>query len=61
MAKRVSLEFKNDYNTIPWRKMAGIRDALIHDYDSIDMGIVWNVVVKELPSIKAVLKEIVGN
>lgn len=31
--------------------MAGIRDVLIHDYDSIDMSIVWNVVSIELPKI----------
>lgn len=48
----MSNDFKNKYNTVPWRKMADIRDVLIHDYDSIDMGIVWNVVINGLPKIK---------
>lgn len=35
--------------------MAGIRDVLIHDYDLIDLHIVWNVVIIELPKIKSIL------
>lgn len=52
VAKRISDDFKNLNRDIPWRKMAGIRDVLIHDYDSIDMNILWNVVEVELPKIK---------
>lgn len=44
IAKRISQDFKTAHYDIPWRKMAGIRDVLIHDYDSIDLDIVWNVV-----------------
>lgn len=59
IAKRVSDDFKVKYDTVPWRKMAGIRDVLIHDYDSIDMSIVWNVISMELPKIRNVLSKIV--
>ncbi|WP_228727812.1 HepT-like ribonuclease domain-containing protein [Fusibacter ferrireducens] len=38
--------------------MADIRDVLIHDYDSIDMSIVWNVISIELPKIKEILNNI---
>lgn len=58
ITKRVSPEFKSYHNEVPWRQMAGIRDVLIHDYDSIDLEIVWNVVAVELPKIKAVLLDV---
>ena len=58
VSKRISSEFKVKYNEVPWRKMAGIRDVLIHDYDSIDMSIVWNVISIELPKVKSILKNI---
>lgn len=58
VAKRISTEFKDKYDQVPWRQMAGIRDVLIHDYDSIDMSIVWNVVNTELPKIRIILSEI---
>jgi len=58
VAKRISDDFKNLNSDIPWRKMAGIHDVLIHDYDSIDMNIVWNVIEVELPKIKLSLNNI---
>lgn len=58
ISKRVSPDFKSYHNEVPWRQMAGIRDVLIHDYDSIDVDIVWNVVADELPRIKAILSDI---
>lgn len=59
ITKRVSEEFKVAHYDIPWRQMAGIRDVLIHDYDSIDLEIVWNVVENELPKIKLKLSDII--
>ena len=56
--KWISDEFKESHDSVPWRKMAGIRDVLIHDYDSIDMSIVWNVVSIELPKIMIQLCDI---
>lgn len=58
VSKRISDEFKESHDSVPWRKMAGIRDVLIHDYDSIDMSIVWNVVSIELPKIMIQLCDI---
>ncbi len=58
IAKRISDDFKEKHDAVPWRKMAGIRDVLIHDYDSIDMSIVWNVVSIELPKIRILLSDI---
>jgi len=59
VSKRVSDGFKEHHDNVPWRKMAGIRDVLIHDYDSIDMSIVWNVISMELPKIRSILSKIV--
>lgn len=61
ISKRVSDELKLKSGDIPWKKMAGIRDVLIHDYDSIDMSIVWNVVSNELPKIRLSLAKIINN
>ena len=50
--KRLEKDFRDQYSEIPWRKMAGMRDVLIHEHDQIDLDLVWEVVVKDLPILK---------
>ena len=60
-AKRISNDLKITYDALPWREMAGLRDVLIHDYFGVDLKIVWNVIEKELPTIKSDLMRILGD
>jgi len=52
LAKRLSKIFKDKYPEIPWRNITGMRDVLIHKYETIDKAILWNVSVIEIPKIK---------
>ncbi len=49
--KRLSREFRNTYSQIPWRKMAGMRDILIHNYDDIELNELWNVATIYIPEL----------
>lgn len=51
-AKNISEEFKNKHPHIAWKAVAGMRDKLIHDYFGVNLNIVWEVVEKEIPSLK---------
>lgn len=49
--KKLSDEFKTQYSGIKWKKIAGTRDKLIHDYYGIDYDFVWDIIsskIKEL-------------
>jgi uncharacterized protein with HEPN domain len=46
------------HSGIPWQKMIGLRNILIHGYFGIDDHIVWNVVVNILPQLKNDLLEL---
>ncbi len=52
-AKRLSEETKRESAHIPWRRLAGFRDILIHRYDGIDVDVVWRMVEKETPDLAA--------
>jgi uncharacterized protein with HEPN domain len=54
-AKRISPETRSRHPDVPWKRMAGMRDKLIHDYMDVDYGIVWHTVVEVLPELRAVL------
>lgn len=47
--KRLSAELKASHPHVPWRRIAGFRDIVIHQYDFIDLEEVWGVVVDDLP------------
>ncbi len=49
--KNISVVLKRKYPDIPWKKLAGLRDKLIHFYFGVDYKIVWNVSRKELPRV----------
>jgi len=58
-ANGVSDNFRKQYPHIPWRKMIGLRNRLIHGYFDINLDIVWDTVLKDLPPLVADLEKII--
>src|SRR2546426_9765462 len=52
-AKKVPEGFREQYPTVEWRAMAGMRDRLIHAYFGVDYELVWDVVQKRIPELRA--------
>ncbi len=55
MTGRISNEFQAQHPQIAWREMRGFRNILAHGYEATDDALVWEVVTRDLPALKAAI------
>ena len=59
--KRLSEEFRARHPEIPWRPMAGIRDKVIHEYDTVDLDEVWRTISSDIPRLITLLEPLTAH
>lgn len=56
--KNVSENLKNKHPEIPWRKISGMRDKIVHEYFDIDLEVIWKTVQNDLPIFKKQIEDL---
>ncbi|MCG2717230.1 MAG: DUF86 domain-containing protein [Nanoarchaeota archaeon] len=51
-------EIKVKYTFIPWNKIIGMRNKVIHEYFGIDLEILWETIKKDIPKLKKEIKKL---
>ncbi|WP_456418414.1 HepT-like ribonuclease domain-containing protein [Methanocaldococcus infernus] len=57
-SKYIPEDIKNKYPQIPWKRIVGFRNIVIHKYFGIDYEIVWFIIKNELPTFKTTIEKI---
>ena len=58
--KRLPEQVRNRQPDIEWKKIAGLRDILIHEYFGINVKVVWDVVQHKLSGLETTVKQLLG-
>jgi len=56
--RSISQEFRDSHPDLPWNKMVGMRDRLIHGYFDVNLDVVWETVTEDLLPLVAKLEKI---
>ena len=60
LVRNLNKDFIDKYSNIKWRQIKGMRNRLIHDYDGINVQIVWDTITYDIPVLKKQLNKILN-
>ncbi len=59
-ARALSPVLRGNYPDIPWSSIIGMRHVLVHDYFDVDLDIVWQVVERDVPTLKRNIQHVLA-
>lgn len=60
LVKNITDDTRNNYNDIPWKAIAGMRDLTAHKYQTLRMEDVYNTAKYDFPELKELLGDVLN-
>jgi len=54
--RRLSPQIKTKYPEVDWRSIVAFRNVVVHDYLSIDLNLIWDIIERDLPNLKNMIE-----
>ncbi len=58
-SRNLSDEFRAQHSDLPWQQIIGLRNRLIHAYFDVNLGIVWDIIQNDIPSLKSKISDLI--
>ncbi len=58
LANKIDKDFEENNSYIPWRVLYGLRNKIVHDYEGVNLLLIWDIVSEDLPELKIQLEEL---
>lgn len=52
LTTKLDREFTEEHSDIPWGEMKGLRNKIVHDYEGVNLILVWEIISSDLPKLK---------
>jgi len=57
-AKNIPEDVREIYSDIPWKRIVGLRNIVIHEYFGVDLENIWKIITENIPEVKPTIVEI---
>ena len=58
LANRVDDEFARSHTEVPWRLLYGLRNRIVHDYEGVNLQLIWEIIRDDLIPLRDALTRI---
>jgi len=58
LANKVDKDFETCHSQIPWRTLYGLRNKIVHDYDGVNLNLIWEIIDADLNKLYDELKDL---
>lgn len=59
LAHKIDKDFEERSSNIPWRVMYGLRNKIVHDYEGVNLVLIWDILREDLPQLYISLVDLV--
>ncbi len=57
LCRIVDASFSQAHPEIPWREMYGLRNRIVHDYEGVNLRLVWEIISEDIPELRNTLEK----
>ena len=59
--KKIPEDIKNEFSSVPWKQIAGMRDVVIHEYFGVSASLIYKTITSDLLLLKETVETIISN
>ena len=58
-ARTVSEEYRQAHREVPWARIVGLRNKIVHEYFRLDLDMIWRIVTEDVPALAKTIATLV--
>ena len=60
LVNKLDKEYISKYDEIPWFKMRGLRNRIVHDYEGVNLNLIWEIIDVDIRTLREQLMKLIG-